>query len=104
MGKESKNPGGFVELDRCSRVGSVSQNQGAPSGSSVQTLVLLGRERSRRESDAPRYRQWKEAPLLLAELREVTVPQQSRETEGLAFQWAGFPSSSDFPGPGPRIL
>lgn len=42
---------------------------------SVQTLVLLGRERSRRESNAPRYRQWKEARSLLAELREVAVPQ-----------------------------
>lgn len=67
--------GGFAELDGCSRVGSVGQKQGAPSGSSVQTLVLLGRERSRRESNAPRYRQWKEARSLLAELREVAVPQ-----------------------------
>lgn len=91
---------GVRELDRSSRVRSLGWNKGAPTGSAVQILVLLGRERIRREREAVRCRPWGQVcSLLLWEMGGSPAP-APEHSEGLICPVCRRPKLPGLPCPG----
>lgn len=94
--------GGAVQLDGCSRVGSLGQKSGAPSGSPMQILVPLGREGNPREREALRCRALENNCGLSRQSRVAggSGPTQVPRSPGLTFPVCRVPKLSSLPCPG----
>lgn len=91
--------GGAMQWDGRSRVGSLGQKYGAPSGSSPRILVPLGREGSPREREALRCGPLETGLVFPWQSRAVggSGPTPVPGAQGSLSQSAGFPNFPDFP-------